>query len=109
MRPISVLQEFAKVASKILTERLGQILAEHPYVLNQAQRGFLKNGCINQCITTALNIFEDAKEKRKKKGYFMLFHMTKRKPMRVFRDTLSAHLLRDLIFPRNLSLMYCQT
>jgi hypothetical protein len=59
MRPISVMQEFAKVASKILANRLGKILLESPTLLNRAQRAFLRDGCINQCILTAINVFED--------------------------------------------------
>ena len=73
MRPISVLQEFSKIASKILADRLGQILLKHDEILNRAQRAFLKNGCINQCINTALNVFEDFKVKQKKNPKALLF------------------------------------
>ena len=59
MRPISVLQEFGKIAAKVLAERWGCILLKHPQILNAAQRAFIKDGCIQQCISTALNIFED--------------------------------------------------
>jgi hypothetical protein len=64
MRPISVMQEFAKITSKVLADRLGSILLESPHVLNRAQRAFLRNGCINQCIQTALNVFEDFQDRR---------------------------------------------
>jgi len=63
MRPISVLQEFGKIAAKILAERWGNILLEHPHILNSAQRAFIKDGCVQQCISTALNIFEDSQER----------------------------------------------
>src|ERR1700731_4589032 len=66
MRPISVLQEFAKIASKILATRVGDRILATPSVLNSAQRAFLKDGCIQQCINTALNVFEDFKDKKAK-------------------------------------------
>ena len=56
MRPISVLQEFGKISSKILSNRLGCILLKHPEVMNKAQRVFLKDGCTMQCINVALNV-----------------------------------------------------
>ena len=63
MRPISVLQEFGKISSKILSNRLGCILLKHPEVMNKAQRAFLKDG-------VALNVLEDFKEKKKAHPYF---------------------------------------
>jgi hypothetical protein len=69
MRPISVMQEFAKLASKILADRLGKILLESPAILNRAQRAFLRDGSIHQCIGTAINVFEDFNSaKRGKSG-----------------------------------------
>ena len=44
MRPISVLQEFSKIASKILADRLGQILLKHDEILNRAQRASSRMG-----------------------------------------------------------------
>jgi hypothetical protein len=44
MRPISVLQEFGKIAAKILSNRLGKILLQNPHLLNPAQRAFLIDG-----------------------------------------------------------------
>jgi hypothetical protein len=73
MRPISVLQEFGKISSKILAKRLGLILLENPELLTRAQRAFLKDGCTAQCINTALNILEDFKDKKKKKPQSQLF------------------------------------
>ena len=67
MRPISVLQEFAKLASKILADRLGKILLESPTILNRAQRAFLRDGSVHQCIRTTVNIFEDFRERCRKK------------------------------------------
>jgi hypothetical protein len=66
MRPISVLQEFGKIASKMLSNRLGEIILQHPSVMTEAQRAFLKDGCTSQCINTALNVLEDFKEKQQK-------------------------------------------
>ena len=75
MRPISVLQEFGKIASKMLAERLGQILLEHPKILNSSQRAFLKDGCTSQCIDVALNVLEDYKVKKKQSQQNKLFMM----------------------------------
>ena len=65
-RPISVLQELGKIASKILAERWGQILLANPKIMNSSQRAFLKDGCTLQCINIVLNIFEDALENKAK-------------------------------------------
>ena len=73
MRPISVLQEFGKIAAKILSNRLGKILLQNPSLLNSAQRAFLKDGNTSQCITTLLNILDDFKTKRKKNSTANLF------------------------------------
>src|ERR1700733_10187282 len=72
MRPISVLQEFGKIASKILAERWGTTLLENFEILNSAQRAFIKDGCIHQCLATALNIFEDTQEGKNKRELFVV-------------------------------------
>jgi len=72
MRPISVLQEFGKIAAKILAERWGKILLEQPHILNSAQRAFIKDGCVQQCISTALNVFEDARERKDNKDLYVV-------------------------------------
>ena len=65
MRPISVLQEFGKISSKILANRLGNILLEYPQIMTPSQRAFLKDGSTSQCLHTALNILEDFKENQR--------------------------------------------
>ena len=65
MRPISVLQEFGKISSKLLSDRLGLIFLEKPHLLNTAQRAFLKDGNTSQCILTTINILEDFHEKKR--------------------------------------------
>src|SRR6185503_7120053 len=72
MRPISVLQEFGKVSSKLLSVRMGQIILEHPNIMNKAQRAFIRDGSTSQCITTALNILEDFQRKRKPESRLFL-------------------------------------
>jgi hypothetical protein len=72
MRPISVLQEFGKIAAKILAERWGKVLLEHPQILNSAQRAFLKDGCVQQCVSTALNIFEDFQDRKDNKELYVV-------------------------------------
>src|ERR1700722_5177393 len=73
MRPISVLQEFGKIASKILAVRLGKILLQNPEVMTPSQRAFLKDGSISQCLSIALNVLEDFKEKNKANGRRLYF------------------------------------
>src|SRR5690242_19667224 len=65
MRPISVLQEFGKIAAKLLSNRLGKILLQQPNLLNSAQRAFLKDGCTAQCLNTLLNVIEDFQTRKK--------------------------------------------
>jgi hypothetical protein len=65
MRPISVLQEFGKIASKLLATRIGNILLQNPAIMTHSQRAFLKDGSISQCLNIALNVLEDFKEKQK--------------------------------------------
>jgi len=64
VRPISIINEYAKLVSKLLANRLNQILLDQE-VVTPAQRAFLKNGSVHQCITTMLNILEDALHKRR--------------------------------------------
>jgi hypothetical protein len=73
MRPISVMQEFGKIASKALANRLGDILLQEPKLLTRAQRAFLKDGCTSQCIDIVLNILEDFHEKRRQNPQNRLF------------------------------------
>ena len=68
MRPISVLQEFGKISSKLLAIRMGSIILQNPKVMNRAQRAFIKDGSTSQCIATALNVLEDFQRKRKRSG-----------------------------------------
>lgn len=75
MRPISVLQEFGKLASKILADRIGRILLQHPTILSHAQRAFLRDGSIRQCIGTLINVFEDFKEKHAENEKEVLFFL----------------------------------
>ena len=73
MRPISVRQEFGKIASKILANRLGDKLLQNPTILSRAQRAFLKDGSTSQCVNILLNIFEDFHEKRQRNPKSQLF------------------------------------
>jgi exonuclease III len=94
MRPISVMQEFAKIASKILANRLGRILLESPTILNRAQRAFLRNGCINQCILTAINIFEDFRERKNQGELFLITYDQQKAYDSVQKFTIQASLER---------------
>lgn len=76
MRPISVLQEFGKLASKILADRIGATLLEDPKILSNAQRAFLRDGSVRQCLTTLINVFEDFREKRSRDSSKELFFLS---------------------------------
>ena len=41
-----------------------QTLMQHPDLLEGAQRGFLKDGSIGQCINAVLDVFEDYHERK---------------------------------------------
>src|SRR6185437_7052591 len=73
IKPISVLQEFGKIASKILSDRLGEIILSNPLIVTSAQRAFLKDGSTSQCLNIALNVIEDFQEKRKLKPSSTLY------------------------------------
>ena len=61
MRPITVLPELGKIASRLLAYRIGRILVDHPNILSAAQRGFIHEGNVGQCIDTLLHTIEDWK------------------------------------------------
>jgi hypothetical protein len=64
LRPISITHEYAKLLSKILANRLNDVLMKCN-ILTAAQRAFIKNGSTHECITTLINILEDALHKRR--------------------------------------------
>ena len=90
MRPISVLQEFGKIASKILAERWGQILLANPKIMNSAQRAFLKDGCTLQCINIALKNVEDAFENKAKEKQLYVISYDQEKAY----DSVQAYTIR---------------
>jgi ribonuclease HI len=59
MRPITVLPELGKITSRILAKRLGTILLKRPGLLSDAQRAFLRDGCVDQCVNVVLDVVED--------------------------------------------------
>jgi ribonuclease HI len=60
LRPISVIPELSKVASKVLAHRIGRTLTRYPKILHSSQRGFLRDGNISQAISTVIDIIEDS-------------------------------------------------
>src|SRR4051812_43868732 len=70
MRPITLLPELGKLTNRVLARRMTQTLAQHPTLLEGAQRGFLKDGSIGQCINAALDVFEDYHERKGRKALF---------------------------------------
>ena len=65
MRPITLLSEIGKIPSRILASA---ILDAKPELLHVAQRAFLSNGDVSQCIHTALDVFEDFRSLKRDRG-----------------------------------------
>jgi hypothetical protein len=65
MRPITLLSELGKVSSRILANRIYAVFAKNPMFLEQAQRGFIRNGGIDQCIDVLLDVIEDNAMRRR--------------------------------------------
>jgi ribonuclease HI len=63
MRPITVLAELGKVAGRILAERIGRVLVLHPDILCTAQRAFLKDGGVEQCLGALIDAIEDWRQR----------------------------------------------
>lgn len=69
MRPITVIPELNKLISKVFADRIGLILAKNPSLLHEAQRAFLMNGSVSQCLESFVDVLEDwNKNKRGKKS-----------------------------------------
>jgi hypothetical protein len=64
MRPITVFPEVAKVISRVLATRLAKTLSRFPDVLTPAQRGFHKDGSVEQGVATLVDIIADWKQRR---------------------------------------------
>jgi hypothetical protein len=62
MRPITLLHEFTKLVARLLANRITVILDKYPDTLSAAQRAYLKNGSIHQCLQTVLAVFESNME-----------------------------------------------
>jgi hypothetical protein len=65
MRPITLLPEVTKAITRVIANRFKRAFTEFPGVLNRAQRAFLENGNIYQCIDLVLDVFEQAKAERR--------------------------------------------
>ena len=80
-RPITLLSEIGKTASRILADRTYNILARNPHIVNAAQRAFIKDGNTAQCIDTVLDVFEDFRSRRlkcnKEKLFFLSYDQSK--------------------------------
>ena len=50
MRPITVLAELAKLLSRVLAQRLVEVLTSNKHLLHKSQRGFIADGCVEQCV-----------------------------------------------------------
>lgn len=66
------MQEFGKLSSKILADRLNEIFLRNPEVMTEAQRAFLRNGNIQQCLHTLVDVLEDWQTKKKKANHGIL-------------------------------------
>jgi hypothetical protein len=63
MRPITVLPELGKIASRLLASRINGVLVRHPSLLSEAQRGFINDGSIDQCSDVLLDVIEDWRQR----------------------------------------------
>ena len=63
MRPITVLPEMGKIISRVLANRLNQVLLRHD-VLTSGQRGAIRDGCCDHCIDVVLDAVEDWRSRR---------------------------------------------
>ena len=72
MRPITLLPELGKLVNRIVAKRICRILQDHPDLLHGAQRGFVKDGNVSQCINTVLDVFEDRQEHKRKSKLFVV-------------------------------------
>jgi len=78
-RPISICNDYLKLFQKIMATRLNNIILKYK-ILHPAQQGFIRNGSINNCLTTLLNILEDQKQKnilRNSNFYLISYDLTK--------------------------------
>ena len=68
MRPITLLPEIGKITSRLLAKRIGDIFVQQPHLLSEAQRGFLAEGSVHQCVSTVVDVIEDWKQGRRDLG-----------------------------------------
>jgi exonuclease III len=68
MRPITLLPEVGKLASRLLAKRIGEILVRQPHILCTAQRGFLADGSVLQCVDSLVDVIEDWRQKQRDMG-----------------------------------------
>ena len=73
MRPITVLPELGKIASRLLARRVGLVLVQYPHLLAGAQRGFLMDGSVDQCTDVLLDVIEDWRQRAEGRGVADLF------------------------------------
>jgi exonuclease III len=58
IRPISLQSCLGKLFNAILARRLADIIAQHPTILNSAQRGFITGGATIKCIDELLDAWD---------------------------------------------------
>ena len=73
MRPITLLPEMGKIASRVLANRLNLIFLCRPDLLDRAQRGCLKDGAVGQCTDVLLDVIEDWHQRREGGGKWPLY------------------------------------
>ena len=78
MRPITLLPELGKLANRVFAARMTETLLRHPGLVDESQRGFLKDGSTMQCVNVALDVLEDYHERGGAKSLFVLsYDLTK--------------------------------
>jgi hypothetical protein len=79
MRPITVLPALGKLCTKVLADRIGNVLVAHPDVLASQQRAFLLDGYLDQCLDTVVDVIEDWNEFKKGKSPLFVLSYDQRK------------------------------
>ena len=72
MRPITLLSELGKVASRILADRIATVFANVPSLLHPSQRAFQRNGDTGQCVDMALDVLEDHHQQKPSSGLYCI-------------------------------------
>ena len=61
MRPITVLPALLRVTNRAIATKMQEALLLNPKLLHGAQRAFLRDGSVGECLDVVLDVIEDCK------------------------------------------------